>query len=153
MAKMKSNKLITNFPVPLSEEENQNLNLTLSGVLTGKGIWRPAVNAGGDISWTYDEENSRDVPTPMNIRGPEGKAPYLRVNSANSHLEWSRDRISWEDTKQTTSGAVGPAGKDGVDGQNGTNGTDGVTPEVQLESFSHNPTDPADTNGGTRIST
>ena len=55
MAKMKSNKLITNFPVPLSEEENQNLNLTLSGVLTGKGIWRPAVNASGDISWTYDE--------------------------------------------------------------------------------------------------
>lgn len=152
MAKMKSNKLITNFPVPLSEEENQNLNLTLSGVLTGKGIWRPAVNASGDISWTYDEENSRDVPTPMNIRGPEGKAPFLRVNSANSHLEWSRDRISWEDTKQTTSGAVGPAGKDGVDGQNGTNGTDGVTPVVSVESFSHNPTDPEGTNGGTRIS-
>lgn len=152
MAKVKSNKLITNFPVPLSEEENQNLNLTLSGVLTGKGIWRPAVNASGEISWTYDEENSRDVPTPMNIRGPEGKAPFLRVNSANSHLEWSRDRIYWEDTKQTTSGAVGPAGKDGADGTNGTNGTDGVTPVVSVEAFSHMPTDPENTNGGTRIS-
>lgn len=152
MAKMKSNKLITNFPVPLSEEENQNLNLTLSGVLTGKGIWRPAVNASGDISWTYDEENSRDVPTPMNIRGPEGKAPFLRVKPENSHLEWSRDRINWQDTGQTTSGAVGPKGADGVNGTNGTNGTNGVTPEVQLQSFSHNPTDPEGTNGGTRIS-
>lgn len=156
MAKMKSNKLITNFPVPLTEVENQNLSLTLSGVVTGKGIWRPAVTAGGDISWTYDEENSRDVPATMNIRGPEGRAPYLKVNPENSHLMWSRDGLThWQDTNQTTSGAVGPAGKDGVDGKDGkdgTNGTDGVTPEVQLESFSHNPTDPADTNGGTRIS-
>lgn len=148
MAKMESNKLITNFPVPLSEEENQNLSLTLSGVVTRNGLWRPSVTAGGEISWEYDDSNSRVPPDSQNIRGPEGKAPFLRVNSANSHLEWSRDRVSWQDTGQETSGAVGPAGKDGVDGQNGTNG---VTPEVQLESFSHNPTDPADTNGGTRI--
>lgn len=152
MAKMESNKLITNFPVPLSEEENQNLSLTLSGVVTRNGIWRPAVTAGGDISWEYDVSNSRVPPDSQNIRGPEGKAPFLRVNPENSHLEWSRDRIYWQDTEQTTSGAVGPAGKDGVDGQNGTNGTDGVTPVVSVEAFSHMPTDPENTNGGTRIS-
>lgn len=152
MAKIESNKLITNFPVPLSEEENQNLSLTLSGVVTRNGLWRPSVTAGGEISWEYDDSNSRVPPTSQNIRGPEGKTPYLRVNSANSHLEWSRDRIYWEDTLQTTSGEVGPAGKDGVDGTNGTNGKDGVTPEVRLEDISHQSTDPAGTNGGTRIS-
>lgn len=155
MAKIESNKLITNFPVPLSEEENQNLSLTLSGVVTGKGIWRPSVDAGGDLSWNYDEENSRVAPDTVNIRGPEGKTPFLMVNSANSHLMWSRDRISWQDTHQTTSGAVGPqgpAGRDGENGQNGTNGKDGVTPVVSVEAFSHMPTDPENTNGGTRIS-
>lgn len=156
MAKMESNKLITNFPVPLSEEENQNLSLTLSGVVTRNGLWRPSVTAGGIISWTYDDTNSRVAPDSQNIRGADGRTPELSVNPENSHLRWRKDPLSpWEDTYQTTSGAVGPQGpkgEDGVNGTNGTNGTDGVTPEVQLESFSHNPTDPADTNGGTRIS-
>ena len=148
MAKIESNKLITNFPVPLTEDENQNLSLTLSGVVTGKGIWRPSVS-DGTISWTYDETNSRDVPDPQNIRGPEGKAPSLRVNSANSHLEWQDTFKVWHDTNQETSGAVGPAGRDGT---NGTNGSDGLTPTISVETISHHDTDPADTNGGTRIS-
>ena len=155
MAKIESNKLITNFPVPLSEAENQNLSLTLSGVVTRNGLWRPSVTAGGEISWEYDDSNSRVPPVSQNIRGPEGKTPFLKVNQENSHLLWSRDQITWYDTNQTTSGSVGPAGKDGVDGKDGkdgTNGTDGVTPVVSVESFSHMPTDPENTNGGTRIS-
>jgi len=148
MAKIESNKLITNFPVPLSEEENQNLSLTLSGVITGKGIWRPSVTAGGVISWTYDDENSRVEPDPVNIRGPEGKAPFLRVRESDSHLLWQDSIGIWHDTNQTTSGAVGPAGRNG---ENGQNGSDGVTPVVSVEDISHHETDPAGTNGGTRI--
>ena len=157
MAKIESNKLITNFPVPLSEAENQNLSLTLSGVVTRNGLWRPSVTAGGEISWEYDDSNSRVPPVSQNIRGPEGKTPFLKVNQENSHLLWSRDQITWYDTNQTTSGAVGPQGpagsdgSDGKDGKDGTNGTDGVTPEVRVEDISHQPTDPAYTNGGTRI--
>lgn len=151
MAKIESNKLITNFPVSLSEEENQNLSLTLSGVVTRNGIWRPSVTAGGEISWTYDDTNSRVPPDPRDIRGPEGKAPPLSARPSDSHLLWQDTFKVWHDTNQTTSGAVGPAGRDGVDGQNGTNGTDGVTPTVSVEPIAHLDTDPADTNGGNRI--
>lgn len=152
MAKIESNKLITNFPVALSEEENQNLSLTLSGVVTRNGLWRPSVTAGGEISWTYDDTNSRVAPDPQNIRGPDGKAPPLRVNPKNSHLEWEDSFKVWQDTGQETSGAVGPKGEDGLDGTNGTDGRDGETPTISVEPIAHLATDPADTNGGNRIS-
>ena len=131
MAKMKSNKLITNFPVPLSEEENQNLSLTLSGVVTRNGLWRPSVTAGGEISWEYDDSNSKVPPDSQNIRGPEGKAPFLMVDPANSHLKWSRDQITWYDTYQTTSGAVGQKGPQGPQGIQGIQGIQGM--EIQEE--------------------
>lgn len=158
MAKMKSNKLITNFPVPLTEVENQNLSLTLSGVVTGKGIWRPAVTAGGDISWTYDEENSRDVPATMNIRGPIGRTPFLDVNPENSHLRWRRDPLShWEDTGQTTSGSVGPQGPQGPQGiqgiqgpagPEGESGPAGISPSVSTSVINPDTSHPK---GGTEV--
>ena len=160
MAKMESNKLITNFPVSLSEEENQNLSLTLSGVVTGKGIWRPAVTPGGDISWEYDDSNSRVPPDSQNIRGPEGKAPPLRVNPANSHLEWQDSFKVWQDTGQETSGAVGPEGPrgpqgpqgiqgiQGIQGQDGDPGRDGVSPSVSTSVINPDTSHPK---GGTEV--
>ena len=155
MAKMKSNKLITNFPVPLSDVENQNLSLTLSGVVTRNGLWRPSVTAGGDISWEYDDSNSRVPPTSQNIKGPEGKAPFLKVNPENSHLLWSRDGLShWQDTEQTTSGAVGPQGPQGIQGiqgpagPEGDPGHDGVSPSVSTSVINPDTSHPK---GGTEV--
>ena len=48
------NKLLTNFPVTLTEEQKNVLKLTLSAVLqndTTTKYWRPTVYENGDIMW------------------------------------------------------------------------------------------------------
>lgn len=108
------NKIVTNFPMSLTEEENENLALTFSAVLEGAGgvtnaIWRPDVDQEGILTWSWDTEpDTLNPPTPMNIKGPRGE-----------------------------SGAPGRDGTDGINGTNGTDGKDGLdgkTPQIQINS-------------------
>lgn len=105
------NKIVTNFPMSLTDEENRNLALTLSAVVEGGGggggsadaIWKPAVNEDGILSWTWDENpNPLIPPASANIKGPRGES--------------------------------GAPGRDGTNGTNGTNGKDGKTPQIQINS-------------------
>lgn len=109
------NKIVTNFPMSLSQEENRNLALTLSAVLEGGGggvanaIWKPAVDQDGDLTWSWDTyPDSARPPETVNIKGPRGE-----------------------------SGAPGRDGTDGINGTNGTDGKDGEdgkTPQIQINS-------------------
>ena len=107
------NKIVTNFPMSLTDEENRNLALTLSAVVEGGGgggsadaIWKPAVNEDGILSWTWDENpNPLIPPASANIKGPRGE-----------------------------SGAPGRDGTNGTNGTNGKDGTDGKTPQIQINS-------------------
>lgn len=190
------NKIITNFPVSLTQEEVEVLNLTLSAVITGDGVWRPTVAANGDISWTYDKDNERTPPATQNIKGPQGIqgnpgiTPQVRINASNSHWEVCTDNEHWTDLGMESSGSIGPRGPQGIQGIQGPAGPtgpglsacqgtpsqehpnttpleiwqeggsqaqatlwlpDGMSPDVLLESFEPQAGDPANTNGGTRI--
>lgn len=184
------NKIITNFPVSLTSGEVEVLNLTLSAVITGDGVWRPTVAANGDISWTYDKDNERTPPGTQNIKGPIGPPPEIRINQADSHWQYKGSNGEWQDLGIESSGSVGPHGPQGIQGPAGPDGQpgaglsarpgtpsqehpyetpleiwqeggseaqsvlwlpDGLTPDVVLQSFEHSDTDPANTDGGTRI--
>ena len=104
------NKIVTNFPMSLSQEENRNLALTLSAVLEGGGggaadaIWKPAVDQDGDLTWSWDTyPDSARPPEPANIKGPRGE-----------------------------SGAPGRDGINGTNGTDGKDGEDGKTPQIQI---------------------
>lgn len=106
------NKIVTNFPMSLSQDENRNLALTLSAVLEGGGggvanaIWKPAVDQDGDLTWSWDTfPDSARPPETVNIKGPRGE-----------------------------SGAPGRDGTNGTNGTNGKDGTDGKTPQIQINS-------------------
>lgn len=106
------NKIVTNFPMSLSQDENRNLALTLSAVLEGGGggvanaIWKPAVDQDGDLTWSWDTfPDSARPPEAVNIKGPKGE-----------------------------SGAPGRDGTNGTNGTNGKDGVDGKTPQIQINS-------------------
>ncbi len=106
------NKIVTNFPMSLSQDENRNLALTLSAVLEGGGggvanaIWKPAVDQDGLMTWSWDTfPDSARPPETVNIKGPRGE-----------------------------SGAPGRDGTNGTNGTNGKDGTDGKTPQIQINS-------------------
>lgn len=107
------NKIVTNFPMSLTDEENRNLALTLSAVVDGGGgggvanaIWKPAVDQDGLMTWSWDTfPDSARPPESVNIKGPRGES--------------------------------GAPGRDGTNGTNGTNGKDGKDapiPEFQIDS-------------------
>lgn len=117
------NKIVTNFPMSLTDEENRNLALTLSAVVEGGGggggsadaIWKPAVNEDGILSWTWDENpNPLIPPASANIKGPRGE--------------------SGAPGRDGTNGTNGTDGKDGKDGTDGKDGVDGKTPQIQINS-------------------
>lgn len=109
------NKIVTNFPMSLSQDENRNLALTLSAVLEGGGggvanaIWKPAVDQDGDLIWSWDTfPDSARPPETVNIKGPRGE--------------------SGAPGRDGTNGTNGTNGKDGKDGENGK------TPQIQINS-------------------
>ena len=116
------NKIVTNFPMSLTDEENRNLALTLSAVVEGGGgggsadaIWKPAVNEDGILSWTWDENpNPLIPPASADIKGPRGE--------------------SGAPGRDGTNGTDGTNGKDGKDGTDGKDGEDGKTPQIQINS-------------------
>ena len=117
------NKIVTNFPMSLTDEENRNLALTLSAVVEGGGggggsadaIWKPAVNEDGILSWTWDENPNPSIPpASANIKGPRGE--------------------SGAPGRDGTNGTNGTDGKDGKDGTDGKDGVDGKTPQIQINS-------------------
>lgn len=116
------NKIVTNFPMSLTDEENRNLALTLSAVVEGGGgggsadaIWKPAVNEDGIVTWTWDENpNPLIPPASANIKGPRGE--------------------SGAPGRDGTNGTNGTDGKDGKDGTDGKDGEDGKTPQIQINS-------------------
>lgn len=112
------NKIVTNFPMSLSQDENRNLALTLSAVLEGGGggvanaIWKPAVDQDGDLTWSWDTfPDSARPPETVNIKGPRGE--------------------SGAPGRDGTNGTNGTNGKDGTDGKDGL---DGKTPQIQINS-------------------
>lgn len=149
------NKIVTNFPMSLSQDENRNLALTLSAVLEGGGgggvanaIWKPAVDQDGDLTWSWDTfPDSARPPETVNIKGPRGesgapgrdgtngtngkdgengKTPQIQINSSNAHWEWRYSGASeWTDLGVVASGAVGPQGIPGVSGASGAPGAKG----------------------------
>lgn len=148
------NKIVTNFPMSLSQDENRNLALTLSAVLEGGGggvanaIWKPAVDQDGDLTWSWDTfPDSARPPETVNIKGPRGesgapgrdgtngtngkdgengKTPQIQINSSNAHWEWRYSGASeWTDLGVVASGAVGPQGIPGASGAPGTPGANG----------------------------
>lgn len=152
------NKIVTNFPMSLSQEENRNLALTLSAVLEGGGggvanaIWKPAVDQDGELTWSWDTyPDSARPPEAVNIKGPrgesgapgrdgtngtngtngaDGKTPQIQINSSNAHWEWRYSGASeWTDLGVVASGAVGPQGIPGVSGASGAPGAKGADGE------------------------
>jgi hypothetical protein len=106
------NKIVTNFPMSLSQDENRNLALTLSAVLEGGGggvanaIWKPAVDQDGLMTWSWDTfPDSARPPESVNIKGPRGE-----------------------------SGAPGRDGTNGTNGKDGKDGENGKTPQIQINS-------------------
>lgn len=116
------NKIVTNFPMSLTDEENRNLALTLSAVLEGGGgggvanaIWKPAVDQDGLMTWSWDTfPDSARPPEAVNIKGPRGE--------------------SGAPGRDGTNGTNGTNGKDGKDGTDGKNGEDGKTPQIRINS-------------------
>lgn len=152
------NKIVTNFPMSLSQDENRNLALTLSAVLEGGGggvanaIWKPAVDQDGDLTWSWDTfPDSARPPESVNIKGPkgesgapgrdgtdgtngkdgtDGKTPQIQINSSNAHWEWRYSGASeWTDLGVVASGAVGPQGIPGASGASGASGAPGAKGE------------------------
>lgn len=148
------NKIVTNFPMSLTDEENRNLALTLSAVVEGGGggvanaIWKPAVDQDGLMTWSWDTfPDSARPPEAVNIKGPKGesgapgrdgtngtngtngengKTPQIQINLSNAHWEWRYSGASeWTDLGVVASGAVGPQGIPGVSGASGAPGAKG----------------------------
>lgn len=159
------NKIVTNFPMSLSQDENRNLALTLSAVLEGGGggvanaIWKPAVDQDGDLTWSWDTfPDSARPPETVNIKGPRGesgapgrdgtngtngtngengKTPQIQINSSNAHWEWRYSGASeWTDLGVVASGAVGPQGIPGASGASGAPGAPGANGQDGQDGYS-----------------
>ena len=115
------NKLLTNFPVALTEEQKNVLKLTLSAVLqndTTTKYWRPTVYENGDIMWALID--SEEVPMSQNIKGPSGFTPRFQIDQSTAEWQVTYDGTNWTSLGIIASGAQGPQGNPG---QNGTDGT------------------------------
>lgn len=121
------NKLLTNFPVALTEEQKNVLKLTLSAVLqndTTTKYWRPTVYENGDIMWALID--SEEVPMSQNIKGPSGFTPRFQIDQSTAEWQVTYDGTNWTSLGIIASGAQGPQGIPGNDGTNGTDGKDGI---------------------------
>lgn len=121
------NKLLTNFPVTLTEEQKNVLKLTLSAVLQDDPItkyWRPTVYENGDIMWALVASES--VPLSQNIKGPSGFTPQFQIDQSTAEWEVTYDGTNWTPLGIIASGAQGPQGIPGKDGADGTDGKDGT---------------------------
>ena len=174
------NKIVTNFPMSLTDEENRNLALTLSAVVEGGGggvanaIWKPAVDQDGDLTWSWDTfPDSARPPEAVNIKGPkgesgapgrdgtngtngtngtDGKTPQIQINSSNAHWEWRYSGASeWTDLGVVASGAVGPQGIPGVSGASGAPGANGQDGYSPSVTTSELPSSTAHPQGGTSV--
>ena len=115
------NKLLTNFPVALTEEQKNVLKLTLSAVLQDDHTtkyWRPTVYENGDIMWALID--SEAVPMSQNIKGPSGFTPRFQIDQSTAEWQVTYDGTNWTSLGIIASGAQGPQGNPG---QNGTDGT------------------------------
>lgn len=120
------NKLLTNFPVTLTEEQKNVLKLTLSAVLQDDPItkyWRPTVYENGDIIWSLAASESE--PLSQNIKGPSGFTPQFQIDQSTAEWEVTYDGTNWTPLGIIASGAQGPQGNPGKDGADGTDGKDG----------------------------
>lgn len=132
------NKLLTNFPVTLTEEQKNVLKLTLSAVLQDDPItkyWRPTVYENGDIMWALVASESE--PLSQNIKGPSGFTPQFQIDQSTAEWQVTYDGTNWTPLGIIASGAQGPQGipgKDGTDGTDGKNGTNGTS--VYLDNVS-----------------
>lgn len=121
------NKLLTNFPVALTEEQKNVLKLTLSAVLqndTTTKYWRPTVYENGDIMWALIDSES--IPMSQNIKGPSGFTPRFQIDQSTAEWQVTYDGTNWTSLGIIASGAQGPQGIPGIPGTDGTNGTNGV---------------------------
>lgn len=121
------NKLLTNFPVTLTEEQKNVLKLTLSAVLEDDPItkyWRPTVYENGDIMWALVASESE--PLSQNIKGPSGFTPQFQIDQSTAEWQVTYDGTNWTPLGIIASGAQGPQGNPGQNGTNGTNGKDGT---------------------------
>ena len=109
-------------------------------------LWKPTVNAAGDISWEL--ALTGDTPDPANIKGPQGIqgisgtpgkngengiTPKLKIDendiwnvSYDNEETWTSLGVSATGPKGET-GAQGPQGISGTPGKNGENG---ITPHI-----------------------
>lgn len=109
-------------------------------------LWKPTVNAAGDISWEL--ALTGDTPDPANIKGPRGIqgvsgtpgkngengiTPKLKIDendiwnvSYDNEETWTSLGVSATGPKGET-GAQGPQGISGTPGKNGENG---ITPHI-----------------------
>ena len=109
-------------------------------------LWKPTVNAAGDISWEL--ALTGDTPDPANIKGPQGIqgisgtpgkngengiTPKLKIDendiwnvSYDNEETWTSLGVSATGPKGET-GAQGPRGISGTPGKNGENG---ITPHI-----------------------
>lgn len=132
------NKLLTNFPVTLTEEQKNVLKLTLSAVLQDDPVtkyWRPTVYENGDIMW--DLAASETKPSSQNIKGPSGFTPHFQIDQSTAEWQVTYDGTNWTPLGIIASGAQGPqgiSGKDGADGTDGKDGTNGTS--VYLDNVS-----------------
>lgn len=127
------NKLLTNFPVTLTEEQKNVLKLTLSAVLQDDPItkyWRPTVYENGDITWALVPSESE--PTSQNIKGPSGFTPQFQIDASNAEWQVTYDGTNWTDLGIIASGARGPRG---IPGQDGTPGADGISPTISTSAI------------------
>ena len=78
----------------------------------GNELWKPTVNADGDISW--EKSVSTVAPTTVNIKGPkgeDGKTPQFQIDPATNYWEYSYDGTNWISLNVS---ATGPKGIDGT---------------------------------------
>ena len=134
-----------------STEPDGTISYTLSAH-DGKQVdylWKPTVNAAGDISWEL--ALTGDIPDPANIKGPQGIqgisgtpgkdgedgedgiTPKLKIDandiwnvSYDNEETWTSLGVSATGPKGET-GAQGPQGISGTPGKNGENG---ITPHI-----------------------
>ena len=121
------NKLLTNFPVTLTEEQKNVLKLTLSAVLqndTTTKYWRPTVYENGDIMWALIDSES--IPMSQNIKGPSGFTPRFQIDQSTAEWQVTYDGTNWTSLGIIASGAQGPQGIPGINGTDGTDGKDGI---------------------------
>ena len=98
------------------------------------GVWYPAVDEAGNMSWT--RSISETEPQPVNIKGPKGDAGADGVGIPGTDGKDGADGKSAYELAQDN-GFVGTmqewlASLVGADGANGADGKDGISPAVSV---------------------